>query len=72
MIGVTAAASAFLYYRRGDVDAVVTAAVVLGVLCGSLLGTRANQRLKDDSVRRVFALLLVALAILMIRRAWHG
>lgn len=72
MIGVTAAASAFLYFRRGDVDAVVTAAVVLGVLLGSIAGTRANERLKEANVRRCFAALLVVLAVQMSRRAWHG
>jgi uncharacterized protein len=72
MIGVTGAASAFLYYRRGDMDAVVTCTVALGVLAGSLAGTRANQKLKDASVRRVFAVLLLALAAQMIRRALIG
>ena len=35
MIGVTAAASAFLYYGRGEVRPALTAATVLGVLAGS-------------------------------------
>jgi len=38
MIGVTAAASVFIYYGRGDIALPLTAAVALGALPGSLLG----------------------------------
>lgn len=71
MIGVTAAASAFLYYGRGEVRPLETSAAVLGVAAGSFLGTHASARLKDASVRRAFALLLAYLAAQMLRRAWH-
>ena len=43
MIGVTAAASAFLYFSRGDVVLTTTAAVCLGALPGQPAG-RAPQR----------------------------
>lgn len=74
MIGVTAAASAFLYFGRGDVEPVTTSAVVLGVLAGSAAGTRLNRSLKDQSVRRAFAALMLALSVQMLRRAFqnHG
>src|SRR5439155_18652958 len=44
MIGVTGAASAFLYFGRGDVALHLTAAVAVGALPGSLLGARLSQR----------------------------
>lgn len=69
MIGVTAAASAFLYFGRGDVEPVATAAIVLGVLAGSAAGLRLNRRMKDQSLRRAFAALLFALSLQMLRRA---
>lgn len=72
MIGVTAAASAFLYYKRGLVAPAATAVVVLGVLAGSALAAVVGGRLKDGRVRRAFALLLVFLSIQMLRRAAHG
>jgi uncharacterized protein len=72
MIGVTGAASAILYLGRGGIEPYTTAPVVLGVLLGSALGTRANKRLKDASVRRAFAVLLAFLSIQMLRRALHG
>lgn len=72
MIGVTASASAFLYYGRGEVLPAETSVVVLGVLAGSALGSHAGARLKDHSVRRAFALLLLVLSAQMLRQAFHG
>lgn len=72
MIGVTAAASAFLYFARGDVRETQTAVVVLGVLAGSAAGTRLARSLVDASVRRAFALLLVLVSFQMLRRASGG
>jgi uncharacterized membrane protein YfcA len=69
MIGVTAAASAFLYYGRGDVRPALTAAVVLGVLAGSAIGSYVNLVVRGRLVRRVFAVLLVAVAVQMLVRA---
>lgn len=72
MIGVTAAAGAAVYLVRGAFEPVVTAAVTLGVLGGSELGSRINRRVKDASVRRVFAVLTAFLTTQMAWRAWHG
>ena len=69
MIGVTAAASAFLYYGRGEVDLALTATVVLGVLAGSFGGARVAGRLRSRSVQRVFAALLAVVAAQMLVRA---
>lgn len=70
MIGVTAAASAFLYYGRGEVRPALTAAAVLGVLLGSALGSLLNRRVRSGHVRRLFAALLLAVAAEMLYRAW--
>lgn len=71
MIGVTAAASAFLYLGRGQIPTVPTAAVVLGVLVGAWAGTTLNRKITDRAVRRAFSLLLVLLSMQMIFRAFH-
>jgi uncharacterized membrane protein YfcA len=67
MIGVTAAASAFIYFARGDIDPLVAAPVALGVLTGATLGARLLPRLSNRSIRAVFlpVLLLVALTMLV-------
>jgi len=45
MIGVTAAASALVYYRRGDILVQVAAPLAAGVFVGSLLGARLAPRI---------------------------
>jgi len=69
MIGVTAAASAVIYFIRGDVQATVAGPVALGVLVGALLGTRLMVRLKGSTLRRLFVPVLLAVAAQML---WRG
>jgi uncharacterized protein len=72
MIGVTAAASAGIYLRRGFIDPALAMPVVLGVLIGSILGTRVLVKAKADWLRIVFSLVIVALGIEMIYGALTG
>jgi hypothetical protein len=69
MIGVTAAASAFLYFGRGEVRPATTAAIVLGVIAGSAIGSRIGPALHGKFVKRLFAVLLVAVSVQMFVRA---
>ncbi len=69
MIGVTAAASAFIYYSQGLVDPSFSAMVIIGVFTGTNLGTRLLVRAKAANVRFVFAIFLVALGVAMAARA---
>lgn len=62
MIGVTGAASAFIYYFRGLIDPTVTVPVVLGVVASSLLGARIAPRLRSTVLTRIFAVLMVVVA----------
>jgi uncharacterized membrane protein YfcA len=50
MIGVTAAASAIVYYRRGDILAEYAAPLAVGVFLGSLLGARLAPRVHTKVV----------------------
>ena len=70
MIGVTAAASAFLYLGRGDVHPAMTAAVVLGIVLGSGVGSFLNRYVGGLFVKRLFAVLLVGVAVQLLVRAW--
>jgi uncharacterized membrane protein YfcA len=72
MIGVTAAASAFLYYGRGEVRPGTTAAAVLGVLAGSAAGSALSSRVRGAVVRKLFALLLALVAVQILYRAAAG
>ena len=59
MIGVTAAASAFLYFARGDMSPAVTAAVALGALPGSLLGAHLSERVHARALKVMMAAVLL-------------
>jgi hypothetical protein len=50
MIGVTGAASAIVYYRRGDILVQVAAPLAVGVFVGSLLGARLAPRIHTKIV----------------------
>ena len=69
MIGVTAAASVGLYFRRGYIDPGLGMPVVLGVLGGSFLGARVLPGMKTSILRHVFAAVIAVLAVEMI---YHG
>lgn len=67
MIGPTAAASAFVYLSQGDLDPRVAAAVALGSLPASLLGSWLSQRAR---VRWIKLVLAAALTLVASRVAW--
>lgn len=66
MIGVTAAASAGIYFARGDVNPLIVAPVALGILVGAVIGARILLRSRNRTVRLVFALVLAVTAVQMI------
>ncbi len=66
MIGVTAAASAGIYLARGFIDPTIAMPVMLGVLAGSLAGTRVLVHAEAGKLRVVFAVVILALAVEMI------
>lgn len=72
MIGVTAAASAGIYLSRGFLDPGLAMPVMLGVLAGSMLGAKLLVRAQVRSVRIIFALVIVAMAIEMIFSSIKG
>jgi uncharacterized membrane protein YfcA len=68
MIGVTAAASAGVYFWRGDVVPAVAAPVALGVLIGALAGARMLVRFPNVTVRLIFIPVLAGVGIEMLLR----
>jgi uncharacterized membrane protein YfcA len=68
MIGVTAAASAGVYFARGDIYPLVVAPVALGVLSGAWIGTRLMGQLRNTTIRKLFIPVLAIVAISMIVR----
>lgn len=72
MIGVTAAASAGIYLKRGWIDPGLAMPVMLGVLAGSMLGARELIVTGTRVLRLVFRLVVVAMAIEMIFSGLKG
>ena len=72
MIGVTAAASAGVYMRRGYVDPALAMPVMLGVLGGSVIGTRILARTRTSKLRLVFGAVIVVLGLEMVYKAIGG
>jgi uncharacterized membrane protein YfcA len=68
MIGVTAAASAGIYWHRGQISPALTAPVALGALLGSILGAKALPRVNTTILRRVFAITVIASGLELLRR----
>jgi uncharacterized protein len=73
MIGVTAAASAMVYYRRGDILVEYAAPLAVGVFLGSLLGARQAPRVHTKVVVYLLVGVMFYLAghlILHLLRGW--
>jgi len=65
MIGVTAAASAAVYFMRGEVLPFVAAPVAVGVLLGARTGARLLGGMKNSTIRMIFIAVLAVSALKM-------
>jgi uncharacterized membrane protein YfcA len=72
MMGVTAAASAVVYFHRGQIDPGIAMPVTIGVLIGSTLGAKILIRSKPEKLKIVFAVVVTFLALQMIYNGISG
>lgn len=72
MIGVTAAASAVVYFQRGYIDAGLSMPVVLGVLAGAFIGSQVMIKSGGKWIKLVFNLIILIMAIEMIYNGLKG
>ena len=70
MIGVTAAASAGVYFSRGQIDPFIAAPVAAGVLAGAYVGSHTLGRISSGAVRVVFVVVLVIVALQMLYKGF--
>ncbi len=70
MIGVTAAAAAGVYLRRGLVLPFLVAPVAGAVLLGAMCGTKLMERMSNVLVRKVFAIALGFIGVEMLLRGF--
>jgi uncharacterized membrane protein YfcA len=69
MIGVTAVASAPIYYARGNVVPPLAAAAVIGVLIGSRLGFRFGDRARAKWLKLLMAVVLLSVSMTYVVKA---
>ena len=72
MIGVTAAASAGVYLSRGYIHPAIAMPVMLGVLGGAILGTKILVRARVKTLRIVFGVVILVMAVEMILNGVMG
>ena len=72
MIGVTAAASAGVYFARGEIDPFIAAPVVTGVLIGAAGGATLLGRINSLWIRGVFVAVLLIIAGQMLYKGVRG
>ncbi len=72
MIGVTASASAVVYFQRGYIDAGLSMPVVLGVLAGAFIGSHVLIRTGGKWIKLVFNFIILFMAIEMIYNGLKG
>ncbi|WP_137626380.1 sulfite exporter TauE/SafE family protein [Lactiplantibacillus pingfangensis] len=70
MMGVTAAASAMVYFFNGSIKAGIAAPLAIGILLGALVGTRIMQHLKPRVIRMLFVPIMLYLGLQMIAKGF--
>lgn len=69
MMGITAMASAPIFYARGEIVPTAAAAAVLGVLIGSRAGLRFGGRARARSLKLLMAFVLIAVSLSFLLKA---
>jgi uncharacterized protein len=67
MIGVTAAASAGIYFANGFINSSLVMPVLLGVSTGAFVGARILSRTSSQWLKILFSVIIIVLAIEMLR-----
>ncbi len=71
MIGVTAAASAFIYLVKGYINPFITLPVIIGIVIGAFIGTKILFKATNRYIKTIFIIVIFALSIEMILRGLH-
>ncbi len=69
MIGVTACASAFIYLVRGYINPYISIPVAVGIFLGAMIGTKILYKQHDTTLKNIFFVILIAIALEMFFRA---
>ncbi|GEP19900.1 sulfite exporter TauE/SafE family protein [Pediococcus argentinicus] len=70
MMGVTAAASAMVYFFNGSIQANIAGPLAIGILVGATIGTRIMQRLPAKVIRLIFIPVLAYMGAQMVLKGF--
>ncbi len=65
MVGITASASAFVYYKHGSLDPFYAFVSLFGAYTGSRIGVYIHSRVRNEDLRKIFAGVMFIIAIYM-------
>jgi len=68
MIGVTAATGSSIYWYLGYIQPFIAVAAAVGVLAGSMMGTRLLVRITNRQIRWIFVTILAYFGLRMVLR----
>lgn len=72
MMGVTAAASAGVYFARGDIDPFIAGPVAAGVMIGATVGSRVLGKIKNEHIRQAFVIIMLIISVqMLIKGIWR-
>ena len=72
MVGITAAASVFIYYGRGDIHPLVVIPTALGVFAGAIVGVYILPKVRISWLRLALIGLLVLMGVQMLLKGLNG
>ncbi|APX71605.1 sulfite exporter TauE/SafE family protein [Companilactobacillus allii] len=70
MMGVTAAASATVYFFNGSIKPDIAGPLAIGVLAGALIGARVMQVLKPRIIRMIFIPIILYMGVQMVLKGF--
>nr|WP_164506089.1 sulfite exporter TauE/SafE family protein [Companilactobacillus insicii] len=70
MMGVTAAASATVYFFNGSIRPDIAGPLAIGVLVGALIGARVMQVLKPRIIRMIFVPIILYMGVQMVLKGF--
>ncbi len=70
LVGMTAVATAAIFYADGKVDATVVVPAMIGIFVGGQLGSTFTSRMKTANLIMIFVVIMIYLAISMILKSF--
>ena len=69
MVGISAVATAAVFYAEGKIDPTVVVPAVVGIFVGSQVGSRLTRRVRTQRLVVIFAAVLLYLGVSLLLKA---